>query len=57
VVNITIVNRFTGDDFPLDTVNIVISAAVCRHSAACCPPEAAKRGLTPCNVMRTVTRP
>jgi len=57
MVNIAMLNRLTGDVFPLDAVNIVISAAVCRHPAACCPPEAAKRGLTPCNVMRTVTRP
>jgi len=51
------VNRLTGDVVPLDVVNIIISAAVCHHPAACCPPEAAKRGLTPCNVIRTVTRP
>ena len=57
MVNIAMVNRLTGDVFPLDAVNIVISAAVCRHPAVYHPTEATKRGLTPCNVMRTVTRP
>ena len=51
------VDRLIDDVDPLDAVNIVISAAVCRHPAVYHPSGAAKRGLTPCNVMRTVTRP
>nr|WP_314384580.1 hypothetical protein [uncultured Cardiobacterium sp.] len=56
-MNVAMVDRLIDDVDPLDAVNIIISTTVCRHPAACCPPEAAKRGLTPCNVMRTVTRP
>ena len=35
------INRLTGDVVPLDTVNIVISAAVCCHPAVYHPSEAA----------------
>ena len=57
VVNVAIVSRSIDNPFPLAAVNIAVSTAVCPHLAACRPSGGTMRGLTLCNVMRTVIRP